>query len=165
MGNIVKYGARPDLGCIQMSNGLTAVFVGTLALAASKLAMSDSERQLAAWVASHDQGVFGLGIVGFDVSELPWQCETFTADRGFLLSLISAARARTGWERLDYQPLEAWLQPALDAFRTFVEAFKIEHACRDEGQVWRYGQPLHSALCPIHQIYLHAHGCVLCHDQ
>ena len=64
-----------------MSNGLTSVVISTLVLAASALAQTDRQRELAVWFASHDQGVFGLGMVGLDVSDLPWRADTFEADR------------------------------------------------------------------------------------
>jgi hypothetical protein len=70
MANTVTYEARPDLQYIRMSNGLTSVFVSVLALAASELAETDRPRGFAVWFASHDQ-LYGLGMVGFDTSELP----------------------------------------------------------------------------------------------
>lgn len=82
VGNIVTYEARPDIECIQMNHGLTSVFIAVLSLAA--------------WFASHDQGVFGSGMVGFDVSELPWSADTFASDWEFVLRAIDATKARTG---------------------------------------------------------------------
>jgi hypothetical protein len=82
-----------------MNNGLTSAFVSVLALAASKLAETDRQRLFAAWFASHDQGVWGLGTVGFDMSELPWSLDTFVGDRRFVLQVIHAAKARAGWVR------------------------------------------------------------------
>jgi len=164
MANQITYDARPDFETILMSNGLASVFVAVIALSASALSTSDAQRQFAAWVASHDQSLFGLGTVGFDLSELPWSDGTFADDRAFVLRVTAAAKARTGWERLGYAPLEAWLQPRLDQFRNLVEAFVIEHACEVDSKVWRYGKPDQWTLCPVHQVYQHAHGCVLCHD-
>src|SRR5437763_747484 len=106
MANAVTYEARPDLQHVQMSNGLTSVFVSVLSLAASELAETDRQRQFAAWFASHDQGVFGLGSVGFDVSELPWSPDALADDRDFVLRAIDAAKARRGWQRLGYEPRE-----------------------------------------------------------
>ena len=68
MSNVVTYESRPDIQHIQMSNGLTSVFVSVLSLAASELAESARQRVFAAWFASHDLGVFGFGIVGFVLS-------------------------------------------------------------------------------------------------
>lgn len=163
MANVVTYEARPDIPCIRMSNGLTSVFVSVLALGASELAKTDRQREFAVWFASHDQ-MYGLGTAGFDVSELPWLLDTFSSDREFVLQGIRAAKARVGWERLGYEPHE-WVQHRLDQFRAMVEAFSIEHAAGSEAAAWRYGRPTRLVLCPVHRVYQHEHGCVLCNDQ
>lgn len=166
MANVVTYEARPDIEYIQMSNGLTSVFISVLSLAASALAETEREREFAAWFASHDQGVFGLGIVGFDVSELPWSPATFAGNRDFILRVIEAAGAKTGWERLGYEPREEWLQPCLDQLRAMVGAFVVEHACGLEATVWSCGgRPEQLVLCPVHRVYQHEHGCALCNDK
>jgi hypothetical protein len=165
VANVVTYKAHPDIPCIRMNNGLTSVFVSVLALTASELAETDRQREFAAWFASHDQGVWGLGTVGFDMSELPWSLDTFAGDRGFVLRVIHAAKARAGWERLGYEPHEEWVQHCLDQFRAMVEAFSIEHADGSEAEVWTYGRPTQLTLCPVHRVYQHEHGCVLCSDR
>ena len=58
MANIVRYDRRPELEPIQMTNGLTSVFI--VVLAASRLARTNQEKELAAWIGSRDQSVFGL---------------------------------------------------------------------------------------------------------
>jgi hypothetical protein len=165
LANTVTYNAHPDIQCIRMSNGLTSVFVSVLALAVSELAETDGQREFAVWFASHDQRVSGLGTVGFDVSELPWSLDTFAADREFVLRGIHAAKMRAGWERLGYEPREEWVQHCLDQFRAMVDAFAIEHAARSEAAVWPYGRPTQLVHCPVHQVYQHEYGCVLCSDQ
>jgi hypothetical protein len=162
MGNLVIYAHRPDLPALQMSNGLTSVFVAVLSLAAAELAEDDQQREIAAWIASRDQGVYGLGIVGFDVGDLPWRPETFALDRAFVLRVIEAALAQRGWERLGYQPREDWIRESLEGFRTLVEAFDVTHACWES---WGFGdRPERLVLCPKHGVYLHLEGCVLCND-
>jgi hypothetical protein len=148
-----------------MSNGLTSLFVSVLTLAASELAETDRQREFAAWFASHDQGWWVLGAVGVDISKLPWSLDTFAVDREFVLRVIHAAKTRTGWERLGYEPREERLQQCLDEFRAMVEAFAIEHAAGSEAAVWSYGRPTRLVLCPVHRVYQHEHGCVLCNDQ
>ena len=71
-------------------------------------------------------------MVSFDLSELPWSDETFIEDRVFLMQVVASAKARVGWERLGFAPLEVWLQPCLDKFDDLIEAFAIEHVCKDE---------------------------------
>jgi hypothetical protein len=148
-----------------MSNGLTSVFISVLALATSSLARIDREREFAVWLASRDQGVFGSGVVGFDLRAMPWQPETFTADRDFVLRAISTAKAKRGWDRLGYEPREEWVQDALDGFRRLVEAFRVEDADPLAAQHWPWPDKLDRyELCPRHSVYLHPSGCVVCHD-
>lgn len=150
---------------IQLSNLNTVTFIGVLALAVSALAKSDKQREFTAWISSHDQDVFGLGMVDFDLSQLPWASASFDDDRALILDVIVAAKARTGWNRLGFAPSEAWLQPRLDQFRTLIEVFAIADTSQNNADVWSYGgKPEHWTVCPIHDIYQHSYGCVLCHD-
>ena len=165
MGNLITYKLRPDLGALKMSNGQTAAFVSILSLAASALAETDRQRELAVWFASHDQGAFGLGIVGFDVGELPWRVETFAVDRDFVLGAIEAAKAKSGWDRLGYAPREEWVFDLLERFRALVAAFDIGHAAPGSEPTWGPGErPACFELCPKHAVYLHSGGCVVCND-
>lgn len=166
MANLITYCRRPDLAHVQMSNGSTSVFVSVLSLAASALAQTDRHRELSVWFASHDQGVFGLGVVGFDVSELPWCTETFAADRDFVLGAIEAARAKTGWDRLRYSPREDWLLDSLEKFQRLIASFDIRDASTDAEAIWFFeDRPLSFTLCAEHAVYCHSSGCVLCNDQ
>lgn len=164
MSNTISYDARPDIPDMHMSNGLTAVFFSVLALAASALATDDHERGIAAWFAARDQSIFGLGIVGFDVSELPWSRERLEADRAFMVRAVDAAQARTGWERLDYQPREDWLFASLDQFRGMIAAFDAAHIAAPD-TLWLGARPERFAQCVLHRTYLHAYGCIVCNDR
>ena len=164
MANEVYYKARPDVEPLFMSNGLTYLFVGVMSLAASACAASERQRELAAWFASRDQAVYGCGIVGFDLSDLPWLRDTFESDRDFVLRAVDQAKARLGWERLPYEPNEEMIQPCLDHFRAMVEALQVEHACMATEE-WSYGgRPTAFERCPVHGVYRHSHGCPLCND-
>lgn len=164
MGNWITYDARPDVDDIKMPNGLTSVSVTVLSLAASALATTDRHRTFAVWIASRDQMV-GVGCVGFDISEMPWSPDSIQEDKYFILRSIAAAKEKTGWERLDYQPREDWLMPCLDKFANMIEQFDIAHAVQDKARIWRLGGlPPEHVLCPIHRVYEHAYGCPVCHD-
>src|SRR5688572_29182081 len=103
-----------------MNNGLTSVVISVLSLAASDLARTDGQRELAAWIGSRDQGVFGRGVVRFDIEVMPWHRDTFEEDREFVLAAIDAANAKTGWDRLDYAPHEEWVTTALGRLRVLI---------------------------------------------
>lgn len=164
MGNRLTYRRRPDLEDCKMSNGLTSVFVAVLSLAASALARDDEERELAVWIASHDQNIFGSGVVGFDVGEMPWNRETFEAQRLFLLRAIDAAKAKTEWDKLGYEPSVDMVLDRLDRFQRMIAAFDCEHAS-PRGAGWHFERTARFERCPIHGIYLHSHGCVICNDR
>lgn len=165
MANTISYDARPDLRDVGMSNGLTAVFISVLSLASSALAQIDRQRELAAWFASHDQGVFGGGLVGFDLCDVPWRAESFEADRDFILRAVDAAKAHLGWDRLAYEPREDWVQDRLDRFRVLITAFDIAHAEADPESDWRFGgRPAAFTLCEQHLVYRHSVGCPVCND-
>ena len=160
--NRIRCAARHDLAAIRMTNGLTSVFIKVLCLAASALARRDQERALAVSLAEHDQGWYGVGTVGFDVGDLPWSADTLDEDQAFLRRMVTAAQARTGWERLGYVPREEPLQSCLEQFRTLIEGATAGSIRRG----WSNDRPeIVSApwiFCPIHQVYEHEHGCVLC---
>src|SRR4051794_11236394 len=106
MGNRICCPAGHDApdDCLKMSNGLTAAFIDALVLAGSALAATERAKELIVWLAGHDQSISGLGIVGFDISDIPWTVAGFASERAFLLRVIEAAQSGLGWDRLDYQP-------------------------------------------------------------
>lgn len=161
MSNIVGHGARADLPEIMMSNGLTMAFINVLSIAASALANVDRERRMAVWLAVHDQGVFGSGCVGFDISDFPWPHASFDEDKAFLLAVIQAAMNRLDWHKLNYAPTEDYLFAALTKFQALVQQFEREHILPEEELELRE-EPMRYELCPQHAVYLHVAGCVLC---
>lgn len=148
-----------------MSNGLMAAFVSVLSIAASSLAKTDRDRLMAVWLASHDQGVFGRGVVDFDISEYLWEPASFDQDKEFLLAVIRAARAQHQWSTLDYSPRLDWILECLARFEELVQLFLAEHVPPISEQAWSFGERVSAfERCAVHGIYLHRHGCVLCND-
>lgn len=163
MGIVVCHGVRQDLPNLSMSNGLTCVFIDILAVAMSALAMSDSEKRIAAWIASHDQAIFGGGVVDFDVCDFPWQVATFGTDKTFVLKAIRAAVDKFEWHKLWYLPNEDLTIQSLGTFQSLVEHFELEHILPISEWAWQFGdEPNRFEKCSKHLIYLHSHGCVLC---
>ncbi|MGO4336228.1 hypothetical protein AB4037_15080 [Labrys sp. KB_33_2] len=162
MANSITYEARPDLPFLQMNNSLTSVFIGILALAASSLVATCRHCQLASWIAARDQGVYGLGTVGFDVSEMPWEIESFVEDRSFLLRAIATAKAKEGWHGLGYEPKEEWLMPCLDKFQVLLAAFAsadIRAEAQNDRNRWSAPE---FDRCQVHGLIKHVHGCPIC---
>ncbi|MDE6728657.1 MAG: hypothetical protein K2J80_12080, partial [Oscillospiraceae bacterium] len=71
MGNCITFGEDS----LKMSNGLTAVFIDVITLAGSRIAQTVDEKRLIVWLAEKDQSVVGIGTVGFDIREMPWNTE------------------------------------------------------------------------------------------
>ncbi|TSC32884.1 hypothetical protein [Corallococcus sp. Z5C101001] len=166
MGDHITNERVPGAPYVHASNGLLATFFDVLTLAATAHARTPWELRLALWLAESDQSVMGLGMVGFDVSELGWTAEDFDAQKRFLLEILDAASAREGWERLPFaldaaSPVVA----LLGKVREMVEQFPREAIPTSNAKPWRWpeGPPNHG-LCELHHVYLHAAGCILCNE-
>ncbi|RUS93950.1 hypothetical protein DSM106972_094870 [Dulcicalothrix desertica PCC 7102] len=85
-----------------MSNGRTDVVLAVLVTSGSRLALSPREAELVLWLAQRDQSKVGFGMVGFDLSEIPWTLENFDEEKAFMLKIIEGAQAKLGWNVLDF---------------------------------------------------------------
>lgn len=132
----IGHGRRSDLQPILMSSGLTSVFVDVLAIASSNLANTDRQKEMAVWLASHDQVAFGAGVVEFDICDYPWDHSSFDSDKEFLLMVIRAAMSQHGWSRLGYSPRIDWITDCLVKFENIVRLFLIEHILPIAEQTW-----------------------------
>jgi hypothetical protein len=104
-----------------MQNGATDVFISVLLLAGSDLAETMWEKGFVTWLAGHDQSIFGLGVVGFDIGEIAWDPDRFAEQKAFVLAVIDTSLRRYRWEILDYDPPYVHLD--LATFRILVEKF------------------------------------------
>ncbi len=172
MGNIITAHHDYSIPDLVMSNGLTSVFLSVLLLSGSEIAQTDWEVASLVWLAEHDQGIVGSGTVGFDVWDLVWTYDGFAEQRAFLLRVVDGALARHGWVRLDYQPPEELLFPALVAFREMVASYPSEYAHKSPWESPWAEAALRAdrATCPRHGVYLHSLGesdaecCIVCND-
>jgi hypothetical protein len=159
MSNAITHRARPDLPSLEMNNGLTSVVLSVLVLAGSSLANVPWQQQMVIWLASHDQGIYGLGMVDFDLAELPWRVEIFSQQKRFLLEVVARAENQTGWERLSYQPHLEWVMRSLEQLRGLVQ-FVAEDLLLEPAMV-----EFEAVICPKHQVLQHEFGCLLCNDE
>ena len=102
--------------------------------------------------------------MGFDIAKIPWSVERFAEDKAFLLSVIDAASARSGWEVLDYAPREDWVTATLGELRVLIYAFSAAHIVADDERSWWHGKPQTFTVCEAHGVHLHVCGCVICND-
>lgn len=164
MGNYFCHLGNPDAEGFSVSNGGTSVFVAVLCLAGQEIATSDWQKQLLAWISTHDRHVMGNGNTGFDLSELGWQAERVEEQKQFLLFIIERARLRTDWEKLSYDPPMGRVVFALDKFEALVKGFELKH-CQNTPLQWVVEPPRPLTRCETHGIFTHSEGCVICNDE
>ena len=164
MGNTFRYEARPDLEQIDMSNGLTSVFVSVLSMAISSVSTEDWQKRFAVCIASLDQWVIGSGTILFDIGRLPWSEQNIEVERSFLLRSIDAALAKTGWDRLSYKPREETVNECLLQLRTLITAFAAEHIDPSCSEDEFLDEPAPFEFCTRHGVYKHTYGCPVCND-
>jgi hypothetical protein len=158
MANLVTSKRVPGSAPLSMSNGLTDVFFEVLAIAGTDRATTVWEKCFAYWLVRGDQARSGRGCVGFDIESMGWTKGDFDAQKRFVVAVIDAARAKSGWDRLAYEPHEAVFK-TLDEFRSMVEAFPLEAAGAPSGWEWQLPP---NGMCEEHRVYLHELGCILC---
>ena len=176
MGNIISFANTVSVNddSLSMSNGLTDVFIDYLLLSGSQLAKSESEKRMVVFLAEKQQTKVGIGTVGFDIIEMPWERETFETDKAFMLEMIHHARnlslERSAWEILGYEPGQKNLQYVLSGFEALIKRMTINNI--DENKVIKWlasakkNDPINCGFprCPKHGVLLSIFGCKLCND-
>ena len=173
MSNYIEFkGNSIDSGAFDysfsMSNGATAVFINVLCLSGGRLAETDSRKRLMVFLAEKNQRACGIGTVGFDIVEMPWDKSSFDEDKAFMLNVIDGAKNKLGWETLDYEPDEKIIFGFLDEFRKLIECMTVGDIVEESLTEWlseageddpvRCGFP----KCKIHDTYESVFGCQVC---
>lgn len=149
---------------LRLSNGATSALLDLLVLSGSALASTEWQRSCVVWLAEHDQGVMGLGIVGFDLDELAWTPAGFADEHPFLSRVVDAALDGVGWGVLDWVPGDP-NREHLRGFRQLVEAVTPPVAAA--GWSFRAPPPAGWPRCSRHGALRHGlcdHGCIVCND-
>lgn len=161
MANIISNDAVNESHYFSMSNGLTDVLIDVICLAGSDIAEEAFQKELMIWFAQRDWRIMGLGITGFDISDIIWDSEIFDKQKVFILEVIQKALIRKNWEVLEYEPKEEWIFPKLNQFTKMIDDFKKEHI-KNEQQTQVIPFDVIYTKCSKHQIFLHVGGCRLC---
>ncbi len=164
MGNYFCHLDNSDAEGFSISNGGTSVFIAVMCLAGHEIATNDWQKDLLTWISTHDLHVIGNGNTGFDISELGWQAERFDEQKRFMLQLTERARLKTNWEKLPYEPPMDRAVYALDKFDALVHTFELEH-CQNTELQWMIEPKRPLIRCPMHDIFFHSQGCVICNDE
>lgn len=154
-----------------MSNGATDVLLTTLCLSGSRIAVTEHEKDFIVFLAERDQSVVGIGTVGFHIGEMPWNRDSLTQDKAFMIKVTDSAISGLGREMLSYDPPEKFLIPNLRHFRRLIEAMEIDwiqekdiaewYEAKEENEPGNKNYP----YCKKHHILLTCFGCIACNDE
>ena len=174
MSNMICFNYKSDKEDLKddlnMSNGGTSMFINVLCLSGGRIAETESQKRFMVFLAEKNQNVCGIGTVGFDIVDMPWDKDSFDEDKAFMLRVIEGARQKLGWETLGYEPNEEFVAEYLDTFQKLIERMTAEDIIEesltewlseaDENDPTRCGFP----KCKIHDAYISIHGCQVCID-
>lgn len=170
MANSIGFDEKtPPDESLPMSNGATDVFINVLLLSGSAMAQTESEKRLIAYLAEKDQKI-GMGTVGFDIVDMPWDHATFEADKSFMLNVINGVRNKIGWEKLWYTPDESRVLLYMDGFERLINKMTEEDIRRDALSQWLdaadENDPIRCGFpkCAEHDVFLTWLGCQICNS-
>lgn len=171
MSNTIRLNEQAPISkWISMSNGLTSVFIDVLSLSGSKLAVTDDEKRLIVWLSEKDQSKVGIGTVGFDICEMPFDRNNLEKEKLFLLKVITQAKNKLGWNCLDYTPNEEMLFLQLDLFSELISQMNINDIQRGELEKWLEAADKNDPVlcgfpkCKKHNTLLTIFGCHVCNN-
>ena len=176
MGNIFCFKIDKDNGgeslkdALSLSNITTAKFINVLCLSGGRLAKTESQKRMMVFLAEKNQSLCGIGTVGFNIVNMPWDRESFDEDKAFILDVIRGAKDKLGWETLDFQPNEEIVFEALDVFEKLIHRMNKDEIRDDRLKDWlseaKKNDPVHCGFpkCRIHDTYLSLFGCQVCMD-
>lgn len=155
---------------LSMSNGLTNVFINVLVLSGSRLAKTVDEKRLIVWLAEKDQSKVGMGTVGFDIEEMPWNIDCFEDNKQFLLDVIQSAKNKLGWETLEYHPNEKMLFPVLEKFSKMISRLEAKYILPNALGEWLTAADSDDPVicgfpkCEKHGVLMSCFGCQVCNN-
>jgi hypothetical protein len=170
MSNTIGFDYKTTDYDLNMSNGSMSMFINILCLSGGRLATTDSQRRLMVFLAEKNQSAVGLGTVGFDIVDMPWDKKSFEDDKAFMLKVADGAKNRLGWETLGYQPNEEFVEVYTAKFTKLIDHMTINDVNEDAIKEWLEGadetDPVNLGYpkCTIHDTYLSCFGCQICTD-
>jgi len=161
MSNRISYskGNVPDL---VMNNGLTAVFIDAMCIAGGNIAASGAEKEIMVRIAGRDASIRGQGFTGFEIEELFKGMDNRIVSE-FLLRVTASALSGHGFDKLPYIPDTSLLASAINQFSIMFESYGSAES--EHYPAWPGLAGGTYVKCPVHGIYLHSLGCVVCNNQ
>lgn len=80
-----------------VSNGWTSVLYSTLLISGSEIAKTEWEKLFMIWLAEHDQGIIGSGMVGIDFDNIFWSGSEFEKQKEFVAGIAQSAINEKSW--------------------------------------------------------------------
>lgn len=172
MGNIISFDGNVSFNddSLVMSNSSTDVFVNIIALSGSEIAVTENQKRLIVFISEKDQRVIGGGTVSFDITDMPWNKDTFDEDKKFMLKVIKGARNKKGWKRLDYIPNEKMVSLYLDSFEDLIKRMTVDDIRENALKEWisaaKKDDPVLCGFpkCSKHNTFLTCFGCQVCNN-
>lgn len=153
---------------LRMSNGLTSVFIETFCLAGADLAKEQFEKDLMIWFGQRDWVIIGMGVEGFDISEIIWDIRIFSEQKRFVQLVIENIFEKSNWEYLSFEPNTDLLFEKLDGFKKMIHSFRAENVLKLEDQegIFEFNGVISKYdKCEKHKVYKHWQGCVVCNNE
>ena len=156
-----------------VSNGWTGVLYSTLLISGSEIAKTEWEKLFMIWLAEHDQGIIGSGMVGIDFDNIFWSGSEFEKQKEFVTGIAQNAINEKSWLKLDYNPDEEILTGILNLWIDVFSNAQTEDIKPIDDFNW-YNKPDLSEpdkKCPVHNIFLNRLGetemdcCYICNDK
>jgi len=165
MGNIIT-NQKVDDECLQMSNGVTTVFIHTFCLAGCDIADQSYKKDILIWFGQRDYRITGMGFEGFDISEIIWDKTYFEEQKTFILEVIDRVFEKTNWDLLNYSPREDWLFESMHQFKSMIQKFNAQNIDSDcQIKIYDFKNKVKKyEVCKRHKVYKHAEGCVICNE-
>ncbi len=174
MSNMICFSFGSDKNAMKdslnMSNGGTSVFINVLCLSGGRLAQTQSQKRFMVFLAEKNQSVCGIGTVGFDIVDMPWDRDSFEEDKEFMLRVNEGARRKLGWETLGYEPNEEFVVEYLDTFQKLIERMTANDIIEGTLTKWlsqaNENDPVKCGFpkCKKHDAYICVYGCQVCTD-
>ena len=164
MANIItNKRVNPDAR-IMLSNLSMAKFSELLVIAGSARAEKDHEKDLVIWIAQTDQDIRGLGMVSFDITEIPWERIMFEEQKRFLIRTVEATFDLEIRKKLGFDPIEPYFSEPFEKFGAMIEGFHSKNIYpATGGGIWDFNEGIKKHdKCPKHDVLLHAQGCIIC---
>ena len=94
--NTICFKDYADEDCLHIQNGSTSMLINILCLSGGRLAETESQKRLMVFLAEKNQSVVGIGNVGFNIVDMPWDRRSFHEDKAFMLRVIEGAKNKLG---------------------------------------------------------------------